>query len=527
MRFLITLFILTSLMGCQKFIKSLDNDYSDEISLKSGSDHVKIIFSHNINGETHPCGCRKFPLGGLPQVAGYMHKASQESTTLYVDTGDMLFQTAKLPPFYENSMTFTAKKLLEAQDLLKLKLFVPGELDFAKGEDFLAKVSNEHKFKFLIANLSDASKIKHHKWTSYNFGKRKVYFIGLVNPYIFFDMKNNNFTDPEKALKKTLSEIKTDKHENKTIILLSHGGMDFDKRIAKNFPEINWIVGSHSQAFLKEPEVEKKTKIVQVLSRNHYLGVLNIPLNPEKEIKYDQIEVREGLENEFKDNPFIKWLENYKTELDKIQASEQKSIGSEETKNVLKANTYMDCMNCHMPQVEFWQKTSHSIAFKTLIQAKASNNPSCIKCHSLMFNDKRGFSSSDDIIQGHKLSEVDQKKYWDELTAHFKGIKSIRELTPDQRQKKAQAWHALDKKYELDYNFANVQCLNCHNQSASHVFDENPPAQINDYSVKCIECHTQDQSPDWYEENESGLATKLKLDYVKAKIKEISCPKNL
>jgi hypothetical protein len=519
--------LLLLFSSCQKFIQSMDDDYADEISIKSGSDHIKIVFSHNINGETHPCGCRKFPLGGLPQVAGYLHKAQNESTTIYVDTGDMLFQTTKLPPFYEKSMTFTANKLLEAQEMLKLRLFVPGDLDFAQGEAYLAKVSKERKINFLIANLSSESKIKSKPWVSYKLGKRNIYFIGLVNPYIYFDIKDTNFTDPEKALKKSLKEITAEDKPNKTIILLSHGGMDFDRRIAKNFPQVNWIIGAHSQSFLKDPEVENKTKIVQVLSRNHYLGVLKVPLNPKKEIDYELVEVREELEKEYQDNPFTTWLQKYKTELDKIQAEEQKLVGDNDTKHVMKANTYMDCMNCHMPQVEFWQKTSHSIAFHTLISNKASNNPACIKCHSLEFNTSRGFSGKDDIIQGQSLTPAQQEKYWKELTGHFKGVKSIRDLSSEQRAKKAQAWHALDKKYELDYNFANVQCLNCHNQSASHVFDENPPAKIKDYSVKCIECHTQDQSPEWYEENESGLATKLKKDYVQSKIKEIACPKNM
>ena len=64
------LLILLSLVSCQKFTKMMDADYADRIDVKSGSDHIKIVFSHNINGETHPCGCRKFPLGGLPQIAG-------------------------------------------------------------------------------------------------------------------------------------------------------------------------------------------------------------------------------------------------------------------------------------------------------------------------------------------------------------------------------------------------------------------------------------------------------------------------
>ena len=221
------------------------------------------------------------------------------------------------------------------------------------------------------------------------------------------------------------------------------------------------------------------------------------------------------------DNPFEKWLTDYKTKLDSIQANEQNALGSDQPVE-FKANTYLDCMNCHMPQVEIWRKTSQSIAFQTLVQNKASNHPQCIKCHSLLYSDSRGFSTKDDIIQCQKLkSDVDHKKYWEELNSKFKGVKSIRDLNEKDRYAKAKAWHELDKKFELDFNYANVQCLNCHNQSATHVFDDHQQPKVKDYSSKCIKCHTQDQSTQLYKENHQGLANKLKKDYVEGKIKEI------
>lgn len=519
------LLILLSLVSCQKFTKMMDADYADRIDVKSGSDHIKIVFSHNINGETHPCGCRKFPLGGLPQIAGYFHKAQKDGSLFYVDTGDMLFQTIAIPPYYEKSMKFTAQKLAEIQSRLNLRLFVPGELDLSQGQAFLQNLVEKNNLNMLIANLSDSSKLKAKPWVKFNLGKRNLYFIGVVNPDVFEGENKKAFSDPQKALTQALKEIKTESDPNKLIVLLSHGGMDFDRRIAKTFSDINWIIGSHSQAFLRYPEVENKTSIVQVLSRNHYLGVLNVPLNPEKEVKYEQIEIRDELKDEIKDNPITTWLDKYKSELDQIQAQEQKEFGNTVAFEETKGATYIGCSSCHTSQVEFWNKTAHSLAYYTLIQEKAANNPSCVKCHSVHFNSPKGFATKDDIIQGEELSDEKVTEYWKELNTHFKDVKSIRELKPVKRIEIANKWQAMDSKYKVEHNFANVQCLNCHNQTGEHPFGDIKAEPVKDYSAKCIVCHTSDQSPSWYEEDEQGLATKLKKKYVEQKIKEVACPK--
>lgn len=520
----IILLALLTLSGCQKFTRMMESGYSDKINIKNGSDHIKIVFSHNINGETHPCGCRKFPLGGLPQVAGYFEKAKKESSIFYVDTGDLLFQTTAIPPYYKKSMSFTAKKLAQVQSKLKLDLFVPGELDFSLGIDFLNDVLTKNKLNVLVSNFSKDVKVPHKKWTKLKVDKRSLYFIGVVNPNIMDSNSKMFFIDPLDSIRSSLKEISNEASKNKTIILLSHGGMDFDRRVAQTFSEINWIIGSHSQAFLRDPEVENNTKIVQVLSRNHYLGVLKVPLSTEGKITYEQVEVRDELKNEIENNPYSKWLDEYKTELDKIQAAEQKEFGTTITYNDIKGPTYKACTDCHTAQVDFWNKTAHSIAYYTLIQAKASNNPSCVGCHSVFLNKANGFTNKDDIIQGEELTEEKMKQYWSELNVQFKGTGSIRELAEDKRAKLAHSWQELDNKHGVEHNFANVQCLNCHNQNHDHPFGEKVEP-IKDYTAMCIKCHTADQSPSWYEEKKEGLATKLKKKYVEQKIKEVACPK--
>ena len=101
----------------------------------------------------------------------------------------------------------------------------------------------------------------------------------------------------------------------------------------------------------------------------------------------------------------------------------------------------------------------------------------------------------------------------------------IREADPKQRQVASQNWIKVDEKMGITHNFANVQCLNCHKQDEDHPNWGPTYTSKEDYQEKCLACHTQDQSPEWYDKNAKGLATKLNQQYFDEKFKEMGCPK--
>ncbi|MFP5492885.1 MAG: hypothetical protein ACLGG0_15385, partial [Bacteriovoracia bacterium] len=146
-----TIFLSATLLlaACAQFVSTLDGSYYEEMSA-NGATQGSLIFSHNINGETEPCGCRKFPLGGLEQAAGHFHQERSKGPVVYVDTGDLFFPSPVLPENVHRSLGHTAEKLAEAMDLLGLKFFVPGDQDFALGIDWLNKISQKAKFTFLL-----------------------------------------------------------------------------------------------------------------------------------------------------------------------------------------------------------------------------------------------------------------------------------------------------------------------------------------------------------------------------------------
>lgn len=518
--------VLTTLLlsGCTQFVQQTDEKYYEQIDNKSKSEFLNIAFSHNINGETHPCGCRNHPLGGIPQVAGAQQELKEKGPLLYVDTGDAFFPSPKVPKFIEKSIKYTAKKIAESFDTMGLNYFVPGDQDFALGQDFLVEIAKTHKFEFILSNASNHNKIKHKKFALVKFGNQQILLLGVVSPRLLPHHSRNLFISSTKGIENVLNFVddKVGDISDMTIILLSHSGLDPDKALAQKFKNIDWIIGAHSQSFLRYSTDVNKTKIVQVLSRNHYLGHIKLPANSKAKAEYKIIEIRDDKKDKLKPNKYLSWLDAYKKELEIIQIKEQEELSGVSSSEVTPTPTAKSCLECHTPQTKFWQGTAHSLAYVTLEKANAENNPSCVGCHSLNYKKIDGFTHTKGIV---KVSKKNNKKYWNEWSKTFKKVKSPRAMTPKARKKESQKWFKLDAKHQVQHNYANVQCLNCHTKSKDHPFEMDETKKTKNMSKMCIKCHTADQSPEWYYKDNKGIATSLNKKYFSKQLKKVACPK--
>jgi hypothetical protein len=521
---------LLLLSSCTYFTKSTDDTYFEELSITNKKSELQILFSHNINGETHPCGCRHHPLGGLPQIAGAMYELRQQYPVLYVDTGDTFFPSSSIPESVSKSLSFKANEIASSLKKLGLKYFVPGDQDFAMGPHFLKQLVTKHEINVLVSNFTKKANIPHQKWARAKFADQDIFFIGVVHPSTMNEKYKDLFDNPYFGIQTALNEIKKDHGplEKKKIFLLSHSGIDYDEAYAKKFKEIDWIIGAHSQSFLRYTVDVNKARIAQVLSRNHYLGKISIPSKPQAEEKYEIIEARDELSKKWKDNPFVPWLVEHKNKMDKIQKEEQTLLTT--TTEVTKIQTATSCLDCHTKQGDFWKGTAHAISYHSLVNSNEHNNSACVGCHSLEYKNPKAFISTQHAVQFDSRTKISQeekfKRYLKDLAPHFKKVKSIRALKPAQRRKLANKWFEIDEKHQVGYNYTNVQCLNCHNQTVDHPFDDEVNQKKTNYQNKCLSCHTQDQSPEWYNKDEKGIAKGLNKEYFAKKLKEISCPKN-
>jgi hypothetical protein len=542
---LIAAVLIFSVSSCRFIIGRMEED-SGAIVTGVKSDTLTIAFSGNINGETHPCGCRHFPLGGLPQVAGQLHELAQKGQVVYVDAGDTFFPSSVIPSTITDSLSFAASNLAKGLDQLGLKLHVPGDQDFARGPDFYKDIIKGKKFVPLLSNLKDPASMPHRDHAVIEEGPHKIFLLGVIDPLIVPDSARALFTTPVDGIKKAINTIKKLGYDPANIlhrlVLISHSGYEYDEYIAQQFPDFDWILGAHSQKFTQHPLEVGKTKIVQVLSRNHYLGLIKIDLKGDRsKDSYEIAEMREEMQDKLKPNPFTGFIADHKAQMAKIQQEEQSRFEIKLDPSV-RMNTSARCLECHTDQGKHWERTPHSLAFVTLLNANEANNLSCVKCHSVGLDQPMGFDRSSDMIhfspeKWREGNDQDQARldklreaYMGDVKKAFGQVKSVRALSANELEKKSKQWLALDQKHGVTYNFMNVQCLNCHAQDQDHPFEQNPTkisrderrAKIKD---RCMECHDSDQSPEWYLKGPNGLPGAIDEVYIQKKIKEVGCPK--
>lgn len=112
-----------------------------------------------------------------------------------------------------------------------------------------------------------------------------------------------------------------------------------------------------------------------------------------------------------------------------------------------KYNGVKTCAVCHEPQYVSWAVTPHAQAWETLEIKGEETNPECVSCHSVGYNDPKGFKP------------VKNKKTGEEMV-----------FAPN---------HLTD-----------VQCENCHGLGGPHITKENMMAK-DKLKETCLECHTE------------------------------------
>jgi hypothetical protein len=518
------LFVVLLLTGCAQLVKFLDSE-SELKQTASGQTHLGLVFSHNIQGELEPCGCRQFPLGGLEQVWSQFEILKKTHPLFYLDTGDLFFPSSNLPQNVHASMELNARKLLQALEGFGLKLFVPGDQDFALGKAWLQKISQEARFTFLLSNLKNKQGWKSQSLMSYQLGERRLHFIGVIDPQLLNSEDASDFIPPEEALSQILPTLP--KSPQDVVILLSHSGYDRDREYAEKFERLDWIIGAHSQSFIQSTRDIGRTKIIQAVSRNHYLGFLELSFSQTaqktEQDRYQLIEIREDLKDQFPQNPMRAFLFQWRQEKNKLQALEQNKFSSQNFEDSERKNhfvTYNNCLDCHSAQADFWGSTAHAHAWVTLENRTAEFDASCIQCHSLGWQEKKGFQKTTERIQASTPEKATAYLQAFKIQLpHYK--KSVRQLSKAERLGLYKKRLKDLRTQEVSHDFGHVQCLNCHVQSDQHPYDQKVTPV--DYSSRCLDCHTVDQSPSWWEQK-PGEKAKPKMPVVLKHIKDMSCP---
>ncbi|MBN2515431.1 MAG: bifunctional metallophosphatase/5'-nucleotidase [Deltaproteobacteria bacterium] len=224
----------------------------------------------------------EIPVGGAAQLAAMIHdeRIRNPHGTLLLSGGDM-FQGTPI------SNIFRGKPVIEIMNYLTFDAMVIGNHEFDWKQDALMTMIRSADFPVLSANIMDTKGHYIPAVQPYIILERKglkIAIIGITTVETVTTTKPDNvtgltFLDPEKILPPLLQDVRNRGAD--VVIVLSHSGLDADRKLAKNVDGIDVIVGGHTHTAVTDPVVVDTTIIVQAGCFGLYLGVLELTIHRE------------------------------------------------------------------------------------------------------------------------------------------------------------------------------------------------------------------------------------------------------
>ncbi len=404
------------------------------LSLFARSVQVRILYLNNVDGYLRACHCPGNLYGGLLYAFDLVDRLRNENpNTIFVDAGD-LFPAKDWKPKAEFAIEFYNRMGLDALNI--------GDQEFWFGLNFLQQMQKKAHFTFLSANIYQNDSLLFAPYLIKSFEGLKIGIAGLLNPETFKLEDQEKYREIQlKNVEQTLQNILNTFEEQQVnvVIVLSHAGDEFDRKLAKTFPQIDFIIGAHSEKLFDPPVKVGQTAILQAEHYAHYLGVLDLTVNEKGNLKYQNRLLK--LESVPVVQEAAEIYQRYMDASDALVDSLSK-VASNKSQSYKANPKPSDCGSCHFEEYDQWSRTPHAFAWQTIAEDGRTNDVSCISCHTTRFGKKGGFVNT--------------------------------EITPE---------------------LVNVGCVSCHTDFAGHPDEHESMNPVEEKTCKA--CHDRPNSPDF------------------------------
>ncbi|MFA6619016.1 MAG: bifunctional UDP-sugar hydrolase/5'-nucleotidase [Candidatus Neomarinimicrobiota bacterium] len=254
--------------------------------------HWNDFHAHNISWVPTNYNPEGHMVGGYAVLDAYLDSLEKVYPgALKVNAGDD-FQGSPI-----SSMT-KGYSQIEILNKVKPDFFTLGNHEFDYGWKNLDSLRrNEAKFMMYSANLLD-SESGETVTPEFRIFKRDGYtfaLIGITTPYldeltIPKNLEGLKLADPAETVKNVMKKLESRNID--LFIVVSHMGIGLDKKLAREVPEIDLIVGGHSHTYLREAVNENGVWIVQANAHGRYIGVTSFHVEKGEitELEMDYVE---------------------------------------------------------------------------------------------------------------------------------------------------------------------------------------------------------------------------------------------
>jgi len=263
---------------------------------------------------------------GLARITAMVRKIRAENAAAGNET--YLFSSGDSLQGSLISTVFKGEAEFKALDKLGIDAMAVGNHEFDFGSKRLLHLEQQVNFPLLSANthLKESSNLVFDPYrimrTSDGF---RIAVMGLTTPETPITTAPENVSDyrfvqPELAVQRYIEDLdrRTD-----AIILLSHLGLDQDLMLARDYQELDVIIGGHTHTMMPEARILGEVIIGQAGDHGLYLGRMDIQIsNDRAQLKhYEMIPMKPDMPQDGEMNAFI---EQYS---DKISSEYQHIVG--------------------------------------------------------------------------------------------------------------------------------------------------------------------------------------------------------
>jgi len=245
---------------------------------------ITILHTNDLHSHDEPFLEHGKAVGGEARIAHLIRSIRRSAPhVLAVDAGD-IFQGTPFFKFYHGAVE------VALLNMLGYDIYTIGNHEFDDGPENLAAQLKAAKFDIICSNL-DASAVpalaeEVKPSVVKTIDSRKVGFVGVITPdlqevcltlgQVRIKDPGPNWMEPVKAAVARLQEQGVDK-----IILVTHTGVERDRELAEQIPQVDAIIGGHSHTRLEKPIVVRHedgtaTVIVQTGAYGRNLGELRL-----------------------------------------------------------------------------------------------------------------------------------------------------------------------------------------------------------------------------------------------------------
>jgi hypothetical protein len=436
---------------------------------------------------------------------------------LLLDTGNLLFRKALQTETKRKDALLRVDLLIQSYNKMEYDVVNVGEKDLMVGLKFLSEVSQGSMFQFISANLVDKKTGKgvFKPYVIKEIAGLKIGITGLLDEQFLTILQEK---DPELTILEPISTSKAitkSLRENcELIVVLSQLGESKNKKLGKENPQIDLILGGGGEAQRAVMDRVNEVPIYRLEPRGGYLGRVDYSLvDTKKPIKFlisserDEMEKRlerlitrsmqikmevakSGKQDEMKLKE-LKFLELKQKEL-------EKTLIAFEDKNLYKHTTIPVQLSVEddpkiMKEVEHYRAESaklykpiapglpeKELSEKEMIARIPKTSPfvgaiSCKRCHEVNYRNwlkTKHAKASQTIAASPKYTQEEC------LNCHSTGYGKIGEYATVA---------------DIPFYLKGVQCEACHGEGRGH--PEKGKIQRKVTLGACRNCHTKDQSP--------------------------------